>query len=175
MSPTSVKLEDTLLDINWGPDCRGTPPFIGFYRRDPTMSYVTPETIFRTDGKSAGRINTNIKLGKLYFPNNWNRNDTSGMSSQKGENMCLPFYIASYFKKNFESVYCLRIQPNWMSEMDSLAEVHLNDIFIPGSHASGCFISDEDTSTLKKFSVTQNFDVWTQLVFGIRYLDITVT
>lgn len=62
-----------------------------------------------------------------------------------------------------------------MTQMDNLAEVRFDDILLPGSHASGAFTNDTDTSTLKRFSVTQNFDVWTQLVFGVRYLDISVT
>lgn len=45
-----------------------------------------------------------------------------------------------------------------------------------GTHCSGCFYTKSNAQNVlvEKFGFTQNFDVWTQLVLGIRYLDISL-
>lgn len=45
-----------------------------------------------------------------------------------------------------------------------------------GTHCSGCYPNRFTGRSLlvRKFGYTQNFDVWTQLVMGVRYLDISV-
>lgn len=50
-------------------------------------------------------------------------------------------------------------------------------LLLPGTHNSGSYNSN--VSVLKgegfnRFVLTQDHDIWTQLVFGIRYLDFRI-
>lgn len=169
--------ENASLIINWGPNCENPPSHIAFYRVDPAVSNVTPEIIYRTYGQSSGRITTEVKFGKHRFPDGWNRYDqkeaVDGMRQKRNSNLCLPFYIASLVQSNIETINCLKIQPNWMSQRIHLNEVPFNQLFLPGTHASGCYINPNgERSAVQDYFVKQNFDVWSQLIFGARYLDI---
>lgn len=85
-------------------------------------------------------------------------------------------------------------EDNWMTQMDAaLANKPLRTVILPGTHDTGTYgINDhseiaadiDDTlkfwlqfdalkiQHLKSWSITQNFDVSTQLTSGIRYLDL---
>lgn len=51
-----------------------------------------------------------------------------------------------------------------------------------GSHCSGAYISNQyyDKNAIKthhsmeEYTLTQYLDIWSQLVFGIRYLDLSI-
>lgn len=47
---------------------------------------------------------------------------------------------------------------------------------IPGTHNSGCYKHSDliRKDTYQRYLLTQDRDVWTQLVHGIRYLDIRI-
>lgn len=49
-------------------------------------------------------------------------------------------------------------------------------MLLPGTHDTGSFYGESlvKGEALKKFVFTQKEDIWNQLVFGIRYLDIRV-
>lgn len=58
-----------------------------------------------------------------------------------------------------------------------MSSIPLSKLIIPGTHNSGSYNSDD--SVLKgegfhRFVFTQDHDIWTQLVFGIRYLDFRI-
>lgn len=54
----------------------------------------------------------------------------------------------------------------------------MGKLMIPGTHNSGCYDefpeADIRLRFLDNYLYTQDQDVWTQLCFGIRYLDVRV-
>lgn len=174
LSSESASLEDSTLELSWSPSCKNPPRYIGIYRSDPSVSHVMPEREF-SPNFSIGRLVTNYKLANLNISSEWNRKPSTKTDNQ---GHCLPVYVATYMKRGseFQSINCLKMQPNWMSKMNNIVDVPLSQLFIPGSHASGCYLikNETETNSLKKFLATQNFDVWTQLMFGVRYLEFSV-
>jgi hypothetical protein len=48
---------------------------------------------------------------------------------------------------------------------------------LPGTHNSGCYYKGDALArgdTISRFVLTQDEDIWEQLVWGARYLDIRV-
>uniref|UniRef100_A0A6P4E5L5 Uncharacterized protein LOC108038273 n=1 Tax=Drosophila rhopaloa TaxID=1041015 RepID=A0A6P4E5L5_DRORH len=178
VSLTGKTLQDTLLEINWGPYCYGPPQWVGIYAKDPTTSNFQPD--FRIDGiaNRTGKLITPIKLGKLHFPGGWNRQDASDQpATQYPAGKCLPHFVASYNGTELLTVDCLKIQPNWMAQIKDVNRMPLKDIFLPGTHASGAVFGSSnktDSILVRDYLVVQQFDVWSQLVFGIRYLDFSI-
>lgn len=177
ISPISQNVDNSFLEINWGPKCSNPAEWIGLYAEDPSVSHVAPLFTANSDNKTTGHIKTNVKLGKIDLPYGWNRNEAIQKSPDFIKLACLPFYIASFNGKTIQTLDCLKIQPNWMQSMPQIQEIPVRNLFIPGTHCSGCYDRRSKISRsilLKKFGFLQNFDIWTQLVFGIRYLDISV-
>lgn len=53
-----------------------------------------------------------------------------------------------------------------------LGPQRIGSIFIPGTHNSGAY--GPIPGIFKKYVLNQNMDIWTQLVFGIRYFDLRI-
>ncbi|KAH8395280.1 hypothetical protein KR222_008193, partial [Zaprionus bogoriensis] len=170
-------LQDASLEINWGPDCYAPPEWIGIYREDPTISSLQPEQRIVGIEQRWGRRQTDFKLGKLHFPGGWNRQDEPPVAKRYPKGICLPYYAASYNGTELLTVDCLKIQPNWLAQLKDASRMPFRQLFLPGSHAAGAYVTNySKTKSLlvKDYLVAQHFDVWTQLVFGIRYLDLSV-
>ena len=170
-------MENSHLEVNWGPKCPNPAEWIGLYPEDPSVSYSAPLFTVDLDNKTTGHIKTHVKLGDIQLPYGWNRNEAADNTPDHIKSACLPFYIASFNGKKIQTLDCLKIQPNWMKSMPEIQNVPLKDLFIPGTHCSGCYDRRTKASRsilLKKFGFVQNFDIWTQLVLGARYLDISV-
>lgn len=176
ISPISRSPEESQIEINWGPNCPNAPEWIGLYTHDPAISNDPPIEFVETKGATNGNFKTNTKIGKLHLPNGWDQEEASTVAPKRENSKCLPFYIASHIGPILQTVDCLKIQPNWMALNQRLSDVPLRELFIPGTHCSGCFHTKSNVRSilLKKFGFVQNFDIWTQLVFGIRYLDISI-
>ncbi|XP_060654358.1 uncharacterized protein LOC132789992 [Drosophila nasuta] len=179
ISLTGKTLHDTCLEINWGPDCFAPPEWIGIYREDPSVSSLAPEVHLAGIQNRTGKRLTPFKLGKLHFPGGWQREEAEQSSSvtsySKGK--CLNYYVASYNGTELLTIDCLKIQPNWMAHLKEAAQLPLKQLFLPGTHASGTYVdtySKTKSSDVQNYLVAQHFDVWSQLVFGIRYLDLSV-
>ncbi|KAH8371725.1 hypothetical protein KR093_008728, partial [Drosophila rubida] len=179
ISLTGKTLRDACLEINWGPDCFAPPEWIGIYREDPSVSNLAPEVHIAGIQNRTGKRLTPFKLGKLHFPGGWQREEAehaaSATSYAKGK--CLPYYVASYNGTELLTIDCLKIQPNWMAHLKDAARMPLKQLFLPGTHASGSYFdgySKTKPSDVQSYVMTQHFDVWSQLVFGIRYLDLSV-
>lgn len=54
----------------------------------------------------------------------------------------------------------------------TIGNSRIGSMFIPGTHNSGSFIGAP--SFLQNYVLNQDRSVWTQLVFGIRYLDFRI-
>ncbi|KAG8235728.1 hypothetical protein J437_LFUL016363 [Ladona fulva] len=109
-----------------------------------------------------------------------NRRDDD--SPVKGDH-CLPFWIAAYRNKTLTYIDCLKIRPTWIwDHRADLGDMSLRSLFIPGTHNSGCYKkltglnnqSARRNSFASRFLLTQDLDIYAQLVYGIRYLDIRV-
>lgn len=178
ISPISHSAESSHLEINWGPKCSNPAEWIALYGEDPTVSYAAPLFTANTDDKPTGHIKTSVKLHKIHLPYGWNKHDVmNGLKPDHIKSACLPFFIASFNGRALQTLDCLKVQPNWMKEMPQIRNIALKNLFIPGTHCSGCYDRRTKTShsiLLKRFGYAQSFDVWTQLVFGVRYLDISV-
>lgn len=57
-----------------------------------------------------------------------------------------------------------------------MGRLPIGSLMIPGTHNSGCYKHGDLTrrDAFQRYLLTQDRDVWTQLVHGIRYLDIRV-
>lgn len=74
---------------------------------------------------------------------------------------------------------CLRAHPRWMGGMRPHIEGRrLGDLFLVGSHDTGSYRYGFDArlneTRVSKYTLTQDDDVHTQLLLGVRYLDIRV-
>jgi len=76
-------------------------------------------------------------------------------------------------------VNCMRLRPNWMYEdRHIIGDMPLHSLMIPGTHNAGAYDANVGPSDalnlIRKFSINQDEDIWNQLLYGIRYLDIRV-
>lgn len=75
---------------------------------------------------------------------------------------------------------CVKIYPNWMSESKYVNELPLKELFIPGTHSSGSYNYEKKNAkasnylVLKDYAFSQSMDVYSQLVFGIRFIDLKI-
>jgi hypothetical protein len=74
---------------------------------------------------------------------------------------------------------CLRARPNWMSQMKPvLKNRKIRDLFLPGTHDSASYKRNFDPTymdnLITKYSLTQDDDIKSQLLHGVRYLDLRI-
>lgn len=74
---------------------------------------------------------------------------------------------------------CMKTNAFWMNEMRSkIASRKFRQLFIPGTHDSASYKYNFDPNTMEnlvtRYSLTQDDDILSQLVHGIRYLDMRV-
>lgn len=176
ISSLSRHTDESHLEINWGSNCVNPPDSISLYNEDPSISESLPLITLQTANESSGNIRTQIKLGKFNLPGGWNQNEAMETLPKRIRSKCLPFYVTSFKGAKPQITNCLKIQPNWMTSEPVFGTLRLRELFLPGTHCSGCFHGRTYTKSvlLKRFGYVQNFDVWTQLVFGIRYLDFSI-
>ncbi|XP_075227325.1 PI-PLC X domain-containing protein 1 [Lycorma delicatula] len=163
-------LVDRELQVHWDPELYTK---VAIFTTDPTDS----EPVFQVTSKEfpEGYLESNISLGTPVFPSGWDKN--SDARRTPGEH-CLPLWIGAYQGDNLVHIQCIRIHPTWMFDNRlSLGELSLTSLFIPGTHNSACHRRGDSLSqrdTIGRFLLTQDQDIWSQLVYGIRYIDIRV-
>uniref|UniRef100_A0A1A9ZR28 Phosphatidylinositol-specific phospholipase C X domain-containing protein n=1 Tax=Glossina pallidipes TaxID=7398 RepID=A0A1A9ZR28_GLOPL len=74
---------------------------------------------------------------------------------------------------------CLRAYPTWMNDLRSyIGGLRIRDLFVPGTHDSGSYRMNFDPlikeTVVTKYALAQDEDVHSQLMHGIRYLDIRI-
>lgn len=74
---------------------------------------------------------------------------------------------------------CLRTNAFWMEELHQrLANAKVRQLFLPGTHDSASYKYNFDPNRMEtlvsRYTLTQDDDILSQLVHGIRYLDIRV-
>ncbi|XP_055372978.1 uncharacterized protein LOC129606608 [Condylostylus longicornis] len=179
ISLDSILSEESRIEINWGPNCIDKPEWIGIFQEDPAISTKPAKDCIRNITTLYGKYVTKVNLGKLYFPGGWERDDDQLQLVSYAKGKCLPFYVASFaYNDDLIRVECLKIQPNWMRLSDqNIGKVPLKNLFIPGTHSSGAYNNynyKNHSILVQTFGCSQNLDIWSQLVFGIRYLDLKI-
>lgn len=70
---------------------------------------------------------------------------------------------------------CMKAHPRWMNEMrEEIGDVKMRHLFIPGTHNSGSSKGTLTENRLTKYAICQDDDIRSQLMQGIRYLDLRV-
>ena len=68
---------------------------------------------------------------------------------------------------------CLRVQPRWMELLlPEIGNLPMRDLAIPGTHQSGTFKAFSKFDYLNRYRDCQEENVFTQLLYGIRALDL---
>ncbi|XP_043235100.1 uncharacterized protein LOC122388258 isoform X1 [Amphibalanus amphitrite] len=108
-----------------------------------------------------GRFRTKERFGHRELPH------------ENMENRCTEYWIGYYRDERLLAKNCLKVLPAWMwQNREVLAPMSLDQMMIPGTHNSGTYKRSRDI--VFKLVTTQDEDVWSQLVFGNRYLDMRV-
>lgn len=183
LTSSTTLVQNEKLVINWQYGCKTYADWIGLYLTDPSTTDNPPEFMLDMNKIDLNKHHkdpmknyfvTNITLGNIHFPAGWDKRD-DGIPKRTGPK-CLPYYIASYRKNEIQVLDCLKIQPNWMLMQTDIGDAQLRSILLPGTRCSGCYYnySASQSNTVQLFGVTQHFDIWQQLVMGIRYLDLSI-
>ncbi|XP_058123524.1 PI-PLC X domain-containing protein 1 [Anopheles coustani] len=93
---------------------------------------------------------------------------------------CYGYY--AYFVRPNGTVlasHCLRLYPTWMNDLRShLSGFRMRELFIPGTHDSASykrnFNPQSQETIITKYALTQDDDIRSQLLQGVRYIDIRV-
>ncbi|XP_058123216.1 uncharacterized protein LOC131294280 [Anopheles ziemanni] len=178
ISAYSRTIEDAPLVINWGPGCESPPDWIGLYTENPALSNAPPIAKVLVNGEPTGHVISAVKFGHQKLPGGWSYEQVlQHIPKRKTKPICFDFYLTSYDATGHLQYFdCLKIQPAWMFAEPSLGNMSLKDLFLPGTHCSGCYQTRTNGGNvvLKKIGFRQSLDIWSQLVFGVRYLDFSV-
>uniref|UniRef100_A0A336KCN0 CSON007042 protein n=1 Tax=Culicoides sonorensis TaxID=179676 RepID=A0A336KCN0_CULSO len=184
LSPLNRTAEQSQVIINLGPDCTDLPDWIGIYRQNPSLSNEPPLAFIKLKDeknrtafkRKSTQFVTDVKLGNIAMPWGWDEEDALKNPPKRGRNICLNLFIASYKENTLQTLDCLKIQPAWMSLEKSLLDTPFRQLFIPGSHCSACYVtkSNVKNNLLKQVGFLQNLNIWQQMVFGVRYFDLSI-
>lgn len=108
------------------------------------------------------------------MPGNWEYSEHLN-KTDPGKH-CFPYWIVSYTENGaIIDSQCFAIQPTWMSDHQPvLLDKMVHEIMIPGTHNSGAYDGSNLPPIIGNYALNQDKIVWTQLVFGIRYLDLRI-
>ncbi|XP_076267794.1 PI-PLC X domain-containing protein 1-like [Rhynchophorus ferrugineus] len=174
---TVSPMQDNYFELNWMvKDCNenNSPDYIIFSNEDPRNREEERSAILkeiRASEHPTGYYKTKFKFREPWLPGNWEYNPNT-VNADIGPH-CLPFWITS--KRNNQTIdtRCLEIQPTWMQDnREYLANQRIGNVFIPGTHNSGSYSGI--IAVFEGYVLNQDRDVWNQLVFGNRYLDLRI-
>jgi len=162
------------LELNWVKPLDVTEEdFVGLYRDDPQWVGTDNPLIRVPAGHPGGYYLTGVEFPDIDILH-------PALLSSPPRTMCLYNYWIAYVREGTPlKVNCVKIQPSWMEDMASvLGPFQLHSMLLPGTHNAGAynkFTQYTDDNVMHRYSVNQGEDVWTQLLFGIRYLDLRVS
>ncbi|KAJ6646894.1 Embryonic polarity protein dorsal, partial [Pseudolycoriella hygida] len=86
-------------------------------------------------------------------------------------------YLNSY--DEVKATACISAYPTWMNDMkDHIGRFKFRDLFLAGTHDSGSYRERFDPmkneTLVTKYALTQDDDIYGQLMHGVRYLDIRI-
>ncbi|XP_054714890.1 PI-PLC X domain-containing protein 1-like [Uloborus diversus] len=159
-------VEDRIIEMNWDYIAQQdveAEVWVKLYNADPLANHSDPLISVRPS--SAGYHRTNIKYPEIAFTTE-NLTDT-----------CLGFWITYERNSEISSWNCLRARPHWMNEIRSiLGNMSLIEMMIPGTHNAGSYgpFNRNEDNRFNRYLLNQEENIWSQLVYGIRYLDLRV-
>ncbi|KAK4883082.1 hypothetical protein RN001_006401 [Aquatica leii] len=160
----TVNAATNYLEFNWDFTINCDEPPDSLHILQKKDSFKTYMQTIDINGTLEGYKLSNIKFGKPSYPGNWNSQNPILESS------CYPFWIESQRNGTTIDSNCIKIEPAWMQQ---LGKLKIGNMMIPGTHDSGAWNSPH-IPLITKYLLTQEYDLWGQLVSGIRYLDIRV-
>lgn len=177
----SYSADESQVIINLSPGCVEIPDWIGIYRQNPSISNEPPLAYIktsdnRTSNKSPLQFVTDVKFNNVQLPWGWDEESALRNPPKRGRGICLNLFIASYKENKLQTLDCLKIQPAWMSLEKQFNDVPFRQFFIPGSHCAACHVTKSNVKNglLKKVGFLQSFNIWQQMVLGVRYFDFSV-
>lgn len=169
------QIEERQLEISW------TSIDGGYQDGDQLIlyQYVT-ETGFCQSAGSA--VVERVAIDAQMANASWTRLDTGMPHWVAGDlidERCQYYWVA-YARQDGQlvSCNCLRARPHWMSDLkDRIKDAKLRELFLSGTHDAAAYeryagLSSDNIST--KYAITQDEDLFHQLSFGVRYLDMRI-
>ncbi|KAF8770592.1 PI-PLC X-box domain-containing protein like [Argiope bruennichi] len=139
--------------------------WVGLFNHDPAEGSHDPLEVASTRNNPDGYYRTRIPFPRIEFFDN------------KLTDGCLGFWIGYINLNKLVAKSCIRARPRWMYEMkDIIGNRTLKDLMIPGTHNAGSFEHyrpDRNTPKIR-YQMCQDEDVFNQLVYGNRFLDLRV-
>ncbi|OQR74917.1 hypothetical protein BIW11_08764 [Tropilaelaps mercedesae] len=146
-------------------------------RRPAGLFRIDEDAVFKRDIglQSDGQITTHISFPRVIF-NKTHLHDE-----------CLDYWVALVRREQLPSGGrqrtmvahgCFRAQPYWMwKNRQTLKHLTLRQMMIPGTHNSGMysFYNPRAIRVVADFKYTQEEDIFNQLAYGIRCLDLRIS
>lgn len=92
---------------------------------------------------------------------------------------CYNYWIHLVAESSVVASNCLSTNAYWMNEMSkAIGAKKFRQLFLPGTHDSASYKYNFDPTSMEtlvsRYTLTQDDDIMSQLIHGIRYLDIRV-
>jgi len=148
------------------------------YYRSESVSYRFDPTERNDPDQCTFKGNVNLIAGKCYFTNNGDETTIDNFGGYPNAR----FYDIDYetMRALTEFGWCdytpsINSDNSWMSNISK--DTRINQINIPGTHDSGTYAVHYNSvpaqyEIRKHWAKTQDLDIYEQLLYGIRYLDI---
>lgn len=159
------------LELNWNSIPITPTTWIGLFDHQPdsnsTLDPAKAIYSFTNLETSSGKHETNIQFPVFRF----NQGPlTSG---------CLKYFVAWIEDGQVKQTNCIPSRPFWMAQhKQTIGSKPLSSLMLPGTHNSGSYSVGYETGLLNRllnaYSLCQDEDVFNQLVYGNRYLDIRI-
>ncbi|KAI5736279.1 hypothetical protein M8J76_001711 [Diaphorina citri] len=165
------------IQLNWNAAAHQNETFdsVALYTVDPSVyNEAKPEVLIKIADYPEGFYQTNVSIASAIFPAGWE--NTSETSTPEPGEHCLPFWAGTLVNDVLQFLTCLKIRPTWMHDhRDVLGHLSVLSLLLPGTHNSACY-KKIDLSNIADIitenTITQDVDVWGQLVYGIRYVNL---
>ncbi|KZS17294.1 PI-PLC X domain-containing protein 1 [Daphnia magna] len=168
-STAGGNIQQRQIEINWHGNRAVAQPgdWIGLYEHDPVNNPTLPLRQITVDGRNNGYHKTDVQFG---FPTI----DPQLLI----EDTCLGYWIGYIRNGVTISINCLKIRPSWMwQNREILGPVSIRQLFLPGTHNSGSYRpynGHSSDTVFMRYLICQDEDIFHQLAYGIRYLDVRV-
>lgn len=154
------------LELNWHGDFPQGNDLVALFDHDPTTEVGRPLEAVLPSLLRGNFYRTNFRLPYFDFTED---NITS---------KCLGFWAGYFRARRLVSSSCIKAEPFWMQENNKMFNsLRIRDLVIPGTHDSGSYRrypGKKKDNIITRYKYTQEENVFNQLAYGIRYLDIRV-
>lgn len=164
----SGQTTDRRLEINWYNIDNQPGDAVAIYDSDPSSPFSAPYLEWALVADLVeGFFKSRVRFPKIQF-------SETNLTAE-----CLGFW-AAYLREGTKllAVTCLRARPFWMQEhFDDIKNSNLTSLMLPGTHDSGSYQDYQgrkSENVISRYMYAQEEDIFNQLAYGIRYLDIRV-